>query len=163
MWSKAGWWSVGNLREIGFKNGTDFLMVLAQGRGIFDCSTNQKLARDRTDYYHYEWDSSNGIVKGFDFLKGENIICGGFEYEDVLKKETTDQWSITIENDQKLDYKKELAPCQTMYLLHEQSHQKIEVHTFFYGIDRAFGFSDTGKSFVIATSSDLHIWNRMAS
>lgn len=160
MWKKVGFWAVGGLREIGFKNGTDYLMVLGGGRGIFDCIKNEKIARDRTDYYHYEWNMNNGIVKGFNLFEGEEIICGGFEYKDILKKITSDGWSIKIENGERLDYKKEIAPCEIMYLFNQESKQKIETQTFFYGINRAYGFSDTGKSFVVATSSDLHIWNR---
>ena len=54
MWKKLKNQPVGGLREIGFVKNTDKILVLGSGgRTIFDCTTGEKIARDRFDYYHY--------------------------------------------------------------------------------------------------------------
>ncbi len=83
MWQKGNTWSIGGVREIGFKSNTDLLMVLSsQGRGIFDCMKDKKIGRDHFDYYMEKWDSDLGIVEGFGFhdaLRRLVYIGGGID------------------------------------------------------------------------------------
>ncbi len=160
MWNKIGFQSVGGLREVGFIEDTDYLMVLGRGRTIFNCLTNEKTARDRQDYYVENWDASTGIIEGFDLFVGKQILCGGFEYPDSMLKETKDKWGIKIEQDIRPDYKKELKEAEVMYLISERGNVKIEVKVFHYSITRAYGFSKTGKSFIVAESDGVTMWVR---
>jgi hypothetical protein len=49
-WRRAGAFSVGGLTDVGFAAGSDLLVVVShQGRGVFDCMTGIRLARDSTD------------------------------------------------------------------------------------------------------------------
>ncbi len=159
MWTKKEIFAIGGLREIGFKPKSDLLMVLSsQGRGIFDCEKAEKIDRDYFDYYMEEWDSENGKVEGFGVLDSETIICGGFEFQDPLSKKTFDDWTIEIREENRSNWKGEIQKSEVLFLVNGK--EKIEIETFHYGIDRAYGFSDTGNSFVYGTPSDLHIWTK---
>jgi len=153
--------SVGGLREIGFIEDTDNLLVLGGGgRTIFDCMTGEKIARDRNDYYSDKWDSDSGVVEGFDFCEGSEIVCGGFQYPDQIIKNTHDNWEIEICNEKRLDYKNELKNAEVMYLVNVCLNRRIEVEVYHYSITRSYGFSRTGKSFITAQSYGLDIWAR---
>ncbi|MBP2832616.1 hypothetical protein J8281_10510 [Aquimarina sp. U1-2] len=159
MWFKKEKFAIGGLREMGFKPNTDILMLLSsQGRGIFDCIKAEKIERDSYDYYMEEWDEKTRIVQGFGKFKDEVFICGGFEAKDPIKKETKDGWKIKIKQETRLDYRKVMKEAEVMYLVNND--KRIEIDVFHYGIDRAYGFSDTGNSFVLGISSDLYIWSR---
>lgn len=159
-WKKTGTFAVGGLREMGFYNDTNYLMVMSDNRGIFDCQKAAKIARNYDDYYHDSWDDQTGLVDGFDLLEGKKIHCGGFEHPDIMKKATSDGWKIILKNERRPDYKKDIISCEVMYLVNNQTNEAIELMTFFYGIDRAYGFSNNDNCFVIGTSSDLHIWTK---
>ena len=161
MWQKRNIWAIGGLREIGFKSNSDLLMVLSsQGRGIFDCKKDEKVERDNFDYYMEKWDSDLGIVEGFGILKNEKIKCGGFESPDVVQKETDDNWTVEIRSEIRPDWQKKKIMADVVYLRNRATNERIEVNIFHNGIDRGYGFSDTGNSFVVGTSSEITIWNR---
>lgn len=161
MWQKRNIWAIGGLREIGFKSNSDLLIVLSsQGRGIFDCEKDEKVERDNFDYYMEKWDSDLGIVEGFGILENEKIKCGGFEAPDVIKKETNDNWTVEIRSEIRPNWQKKKLKADVMYLRNRTTNEKIEIDVFHYGINRGYGFSDTGNSFVVGTSSEITIWNR---
>ncbi|PSK92698.1 hypothetical protein [Taibaiella chishuiensis] len=155
LWQRKEEHAVGGLLELGFQPGTDMLMVLsAQGRGIFDCISGQRVARDRnTDYPGAD---TNGAVPGFGPLAGERVTCGGFEYPNPLKQATADGWEVRIFSLPEAKNDKAARLC--IYNIHTKVQHKIA--SFPYGIDRAYGFSDTGRSFIAGSSPDLLIWSR---
>jgi len=162
MWKKVGYQAVGGLREIGFIEQSDFLMVLGGGgRTIFNCLMAEKTARDRADYYSEKWNSDTGIIEGFEMFTGKNIVCGGFEYPDITLKQTQDNWEILIENEKRQDYKKDLVLAEVMYLVNKITKEKIEVEVYHYQITRGYGFSKTGKSFITAQSHGINFWKRV--
>jgi hypothetical protein len=161
MWQKRKIWAIGGLLEIGFKSNSDLLMVLSsQGRGIFNCSMVKRIERDHFDYYREKWNSDLGIAEGFGILENEIIKCGGFEAPDIIKKETKDNWTVEITNEIRPNWQKIELKAEVMYLQNRKTNERIEVDVFHYGIDRAYGFSDTENSFVVGTSSEIVIWNR---
>src|SRR4051812_46599997 len=47
-WVPVGHYAVGGLTAVGFGPGTELLLVASwQGRGVFDCTTGERVARDR--------------------------------------------------------------------------------------------------------------------
>ncbi len=51
-WRRIGTVSIGGLRAIGFDRGSDLLLVVSSaGRGVIDCRTAKKVARDDSEYY----------------------------------------------------------------------------------------------------------------
>jgi len=161
MWKKNGYQAVGGMREAGFIEGSDFLMVLGrQGRTVFNCLTNEKSERDRQNYYLDNWDSKTGMISGIGKFEGQHIKCGGFEYPDQLKKRTQDNWLIQIREEKRITYKNEHKLAQVMYLVNPNYQEKLELKVFHYQITRAYGFSPTGKSFVITESDGITMWIR---
>lgn len=157
FYTKSESFAVGGLREIGFYEDTELLLVLSsQGRGLFDCATGTKIARDYADYYTQSWDHKTGIVEGIGPLSGKQIICGGFEHPDVLSKKTDDGFSTVLEKPKGSLWNSDTAE----YLYIHSIRGKFEMLAQECGFDRAYGFSKSGLSFVVATSSDLHIWHR---
>lgn len=161
-WIYIGFQPVGGLREIGFIENSDFLMVLGGGgRTVFDCLTSVKYARDRFDYYSEKWDASTGIIEGFDQFKNLKILCGGFEYKDILEKTTVDNWEAKVRAEKRYDYRNQLQNAEVLYLQNTQTKKEIAVQVFHYGITRAFGFSPTNISFVVAESHGIYFWKRV--
>lgn len=157
LYTKTDSFAVGGLREIGFYEDTELLLVLSShGRGLFDCVTGTKIARDYSDYYTESWDHETGIVEGIGPLNGKQIICGGFEHPDVLSKKTDDGFSTVLEKS-KGSWRRSDT---TEYLYMLSMRGKFEMFVQEFGFDRAYGFSKSGLSFVVATSSALHIWHR---
>jgi len=161
-WIYIGFQPVGGLREIGFIENSDFLMVLGGGgRTVFDCLTSKKYARDRYDYYHDKWDSNTGIIEGFDEFENLKILCGGFEYKDILKKTSFDNWETKIRLEKRYDYRNQLKDAEVLYLRNSITEKEKAVQVFHYGITRAFGFSPTNISFVVAESHGIYFWKRV--
>ncbi len=139
--------SVGGLINIGFISNSDFLIVVSHnGRGIFDCSNGEKLARDYAEILNV-FDDETGIVDGFDFLSGQKIQTNGLFAGDKLTKETQDDWTLELENEE-------------IILSSKNSLQRFIVGNCELCELKAFGFSDKHKYFVIATSCDLTIHKR---
>ncbi|MFK8006104.1 MAG: hypothetical protein AB8H03_07020 [Saprospiraceae bacterium] len=136
------------------------MVLSSKGRGIFDCLKDKKVGRDYLDYYMEHWESELGIVEGFGILENEIIKCGGFEAPDIIRKKTDDNWIVEIQNEIRPNWVKKKLKAEVMYLRNIKTNKKIEVEVFHFGIDRGYGFSDTGNSFIIGTSSEIIIWNR---
>lgn len=161
MWTKLKTWSVGGLREIGFFENSDYLMVLSnQGRGLFDCIWNKKIARDKSDYYLNVWDDKSGVVEGVGILENKDIICGGFEHKNVLSPQTNDGWKYRFEERLEKYWLKEDKRSRFIILYNDENEDEFEIDVTSYVLDRAIGFSDIGNTFVFATSSDIHFTTR---
>ena len=92
------------------------------------------------------WDENSGIVKGFGILENEKMICGGFEAPDILKKETDDGWIIKTRREMRLNWQKKELMAEIMFIQKANVKEKVEIGVFHYGINRGYGFSDTGNS-----------------
>jgi hypothetical protein len=154
-WTNRGGGAIGGLTEVGFAPDSDMLLVVSsQGRGVFDCKSGELVARDRLADYSYH-DGYNLVAEGIGPLKGMSVPLAG-EAGGGLSIGTKDGWSI---HDFVLDW-----PAHSIILCAEYSWPydltksiwKISVDSEI----RAFGFSPTGKSLVLATSSDLFFWGR---
>lgn len=154
-WRRVGEHSVGGLTDIGFANDSDLLIVLSgQGRGLFDCTTGERVGRDHsTDYPH---DERNLTTTGFGVLNGQAIRTAGLA-GGGLPTGTHDGWCV---------HRFALHWPEEILLLTPPGHwiygDAPSMGSDFYrlGADsevRAFGFSPTGRSLIIATGSDLVI------
>lgn len=148
--------SVGGLCSVGFDRNTENLLILShQGRGVIDCSTGEKTARDYEDYYENQYLEAEGIgcLKG-KIIKMAGLLGGG------LLISTEDDWileSVTINFPEEMILL--LEPGSDLYGMtwnRPDNFTKIDQQATI----RAYGFSYTGESFIIATSSDLSIYNR---
>jgi hypothetical protein len=158
-WGSPKTIAVGGLTEVGFGDSSDLLVCISSsGRGVVDCLTGEKIARD--DDQDFYFDEGNLLVAGLGPLSGKQIRTAGLA-GGGLPSGTKDGWSaqrhqFSFPNEQVFVS----PPGQTMLW----TRQGDEMHiTKLGGLAtdlRAFGFSPTGRSFVIATSSDVTDFSR---
>jgi len=159
-WKHLTTWAVGGLFQVGYAENSDLLLVLSsQGRGIFDCLTGERVARDYEEAHDY-FDSIRLMASGFGPLEGQNIRMAGL-FGGGLPLTTEDGWSL-----------EEQAPgwptrsiLLTPPTIESEDGNSVAGEAVFIGDDgacelRAFGFSETGRSLVIAISCDLSIFVR---
>jgi hypothetical protein len=126
------------------------LVLSTQGRGVFDCNTGEKIARDHDG--EYLCNTNRLLAPGFGPLEGKTIRMAGL-FGGGLALTTVDGWSFDVDAS--------AWPQHAVFLKEPSSLSQ----GYFVGDDgacelRAFGFSETGRSFVIAISCDLMIFAR---
>jgi len=154
-WRKQGVFRIGGLTEIGFAPDSDQLLVLSHnGRGLFDCITGQRLGRDREP----TWEGLDEVrlrSPGLGDLEDIMIRIAGL-HGGGLPRTTSDGWGLEVVS---LPW-----PDHLIFLYRiEQSHRFedwIRIGDDGGCTFRAAGFSETGRSLVIATSCDLITFTR---
>jgi hypothetical protein len=149
--------AVGGLTAVGFHRDSELLLVVsAQGRGVIDAASGQRVARDAADYYE---DGQHLEAEGIGPLLGNNIRIAGLA-GGGLPQGTSDGWSVELTT---MDW-----PSTDVLLFPPGSSLYGPVHT---GPDtftklasesglRAAGFSSSGRTLLIATSSDVTLFGR---
>ena len=151
-WKKVADHSVGGLFQVGYAENSDLLLVLSHnGRGIFDCLTGERIARDSTNSVYDHFSTSKLIAAGFAVLNGQEVRMAGL-YGGGLPISTEDNWFLELrkKNDEVFLSKAVSTKDKDLALVGDGKLCEL----------RAFGFSETGKSFVIATSCSLIIFAR---
>lgn len=157
-WRCTGSFAVGGLTDVGFSHHSDLLLVISSnGRGVFNCQTGEKVARDYDDG---DWQDTMALeAEGIGPLADQWIKTAGL-HGGGLPIVATDGWTA---DDFVLDW-----PDHTLLLVHPGSwaygdgfgkpanYTKVAVESEL----RAWGFSPTGRSLIIATSSYLTCWGR---
>ena len=162
MWTHKNTFAIGGLENVGYAPQQDNLIVLSsQGQGIFDCITGEKIVRQHndTDWWQGFNQTTNSII-GFDILDTIEIPTYGLYGEDNLPKITNDGWTLTISQPEPDDKPFDQYLVQKIYLVSADEKEKVLVAKDGPCELRAFGFSDTGKSFIVALSCELTIYSR---
>jgi hypothetical protein len=164
-WRRIGIFAVGGLTDVGFAPHSNLLLVVSSaGRGIIDCSTGDRVARDPSvpeddendwqDRFHLE-------AEGIGPLAGQAIRTAGL-FGGGLPLLTSDGWRVerlALEwPEESLLLVPPEADLYSEYLGRPAAFSKLAVESEV----RAWGFSPTGRSLVLATSSDLTVWGRCA-
>ena len=159
-WKHKGTQPSGGLREIGFAEGTDLLLVVSEsGRGIFDALTGQRVGRDPQALDSTWYDEIKLIAKGFGPLAGQSIRIAGL-MGGGLPLSTADRWylqALTLEWPETTVI---LEPPGTDVLVERMSSGCVRLDLTGAGEFRTCGFSATGRSFVVATSADAEFFAR---
>jgi hypothetical protein len=157
-WKLSGCAGVGGLESVGFGRGTDLLLVTSsQGRGVFDCLTGQRVARDRSE--ETMEDSTNLEAIGIGPLDDQIIRMAGLN-GGGLPNGTPDGWTA---DRLVLQWPEEtlvlVPPGSWIYgLAFDKPADFVKV---FVGSEvRAWGFSATGRSLILATSGDVTMYAR---
>lgn len=156
-WEIAAQFAVGSLLEVGFDRDSELLLVTSSsGRSVIDCLTGQKIARDYTE----DVESNQYLeAEGIGPLTGKTIPMAGIN-GGSLPVGAFDGW--VIEN-VPLNW-----PCHHLLLVEPGSwlygaryKQACAFHKLAIEIGlRAFGFSYTGQTLIIATSNSLIVYRR---
>jgi hypothetical protein len=135
---------VGGLTEIGFVGRTATLLVVShQGRGLFDCATGERLARDRDEDASRWFDSDRPAALGIGSADGQWIDVWGLAGGEPITI-THDGWRATRDGND-------------VVLQGPTGEQRFST-----GVEnlRAFGFSPDGSYLVLATPGDLALFAR---
>ncbi len=152
-WRRLQVWAVGGLFQVGYADGSDLLLVLSsQGRGVFDCITGEKLARDYQEAHDF-FDPIKLTAAGFGPLAGQTVRMAGL-FGGGLPLTTRDGWG--------LEAQARTWPTHSVFLSAPSTREPLCIGEDGAGEMRACGFSETGRSFVIATSCDLTVYARPA-
>ena len=162
-WRAVGSFAVGGLTDVGFAPRSDVLLAVSgNGRGVFDCTTGERLARDPSTPGEGEedWQDCFGLeVEGIGPLAGQRLRTAGL-HGGGLSRITRDGWSA---EHLALDWPEEclllVPPGGDIYGEYRGRPLKFSKLAVETGV-RAWGFSPTGLSLVLATSSDLTVWSR---
>jgi hypothetical protein len=160
-WRKVGEFAVGGLQSVGFGSPPELLLVVSSsGRGVFDCRTGEKVARDYDDRGD-DWDRPFALeALGIGPLAGQWVRMAGL-YGGGLTCGTEEEWWVErLAWDWPDDILLLSAPGSSMY--GELVNQQTNYWKIAPGVTevRAWGFSPTGRTLLLATSSDLTIWTR---
>jgi hypothetical protein len=152
-WRRLPASAVGGLFQVGYAAGTDLLLVLSsQGRGVFDCISGEKVARDYAEAHDF-FDPIRLTAVGFGPLSGQTGHMAGL-FGGGLPLTTLDGWGLEVQA--------RVWPTHTVFLSAPGTREPVCIGEDGACEMRACGFSETGRSFVIATSCDLTIFARPA-
>jgi hypothetical protein len=160
---------VGGLLGIGFAshpdNGHDLVMVVStDGHGLFDAVTGERIARDRDPDPDPDPEDSTPegdadlSCPGLGPLAGGRVRIAGL-FGGGLHTGTGDGWTVRVASP--------MWPSDRVLLcadggLYRGPHGEKWWHVFHadYSELRAAGFSPSGRTLAVATSSDLTLWTR---
>jgi hypothetical protein len=151
--------AVGGLTEIGYVPASDLLLAVTySGRGLFDCTSGQRVVRDHTPPEEGEWYDDTGLLaRGIGPADRQLIRLAGL-HGGGLPRCARDGWSLEL-----------VAPDWPLQsIIIQPPGRCVLIERFAAGCAkieedheiRAFGFSDTGRSFVVAVPHSLMIYSR---
>ncbi|MEU9522481.1 hypothetical protein [Streptomyces sp. NPDC048224] len=160
---------VGGLIGIGFASdpgtGHDLVMVVSNdGHGLFDAVTGEKLARNRDP--RDEDSTPEGVADltcpGLGPIAGSRVHIAGL-FGGGLHHRTRDGWSLEVVTPAWPNERVLLS--RGGGLPHAGPHGERWWHIFHSGYStfRAAGFSPSGHTIAVATSSDLTLWTRQST
>lgn len=155
--------AIGGLFNVGYQSKSDVLIVLSsQGSGIFNCLTAQKIYRDDKDWYE-DLDQSNSSINAIGPYLTERVTVYGVNNPVNLPSTKFGDWELIITAPQPEKPPFERFKVQKVSLKNSLTGEEIFVTQDGPCEMRAFGFSDTGNSFVVALSCELTIWGLVNS
>lgn len=153
-WTRRIAASVGGLTEIGFADDSDLLLVVSStGRSLFDCITGERIARDRDEPDDSWYDERRLRATGIGSVDGKTIRLCGLHGGGLPTSGNAGYWVDAIPI-QWPEWHIVLGGPYGWIYDGKTPIAKLAVEREL----RAFGFSDTGMTLVIATSSDLYAY-----
>jgi hypothetical protein len=149
---------VGGLFAVGYAPGSDVVLVVSHdGRGVFNALSGERLARE-SGQPHSSWFSEIPYrARGIGPLSDRSLQLSGL-HGGGLPTVTGDGWSVEVVPVDWPDHIVFLQPPNRCVLVEDRSAgcTRIDVTEQL----RAVGFSETGRSLVVATSSDITFYVR---
>lgn len=156
-WKWVAAFSIGGLRSVGFdRESENLLVVSSQGRGVIDCLTGEKLARDYEEFYENE---TSLEAQGIGILSDRTIRMSGL-FGGGLPSITEDGWQLECVTLKWPEQMLILLPPSSHLYGSVTGHPDTMTKIFEDSCIRAYGFSYTGRSLIIATTSDVTIFVR---
>jgi hypothetical protein len=155
---------VGGLVGVGFAadplSGADILMAVSHaGRGLFDPTTGVKIARDRDpDPDRCLPTGADLSCPGFGPLADMRVRIAGL-FGGGLHTTTEDGWHVEVVAPDWPDERVLLSFQRDIYHGTAGTHWWHIYHADYSEL-RAAGFSPSGRTLVVATTSDITVWHR---
>jgi len=155
---------VGGLLGVGFAadpaSGADILMVVSHdGRGLFDPFTGAKIARDRNPDPDLCIPIGTDLsCPGFGPLADTRVRIAGL-FGGGLHTSTEDGWTVDVVAPDWPNERVVLSINGDIYRGTAGTHWWHIFHSDYSEL-RAAGFSASGRTLVVATSSDITLWHR---
>ncbi|GAA4888575.1 hypothetical protein ACFPM3_18590 [Streptomyces coeruleoprunus] len=156
---------IGGLLGIGFAvhpgTGRDLVMVVSTaGHGLFDAVTGERIARDRDpDFETSTPDACPDLTcPGLGPVEGTPVRIAGL-FGGGLHTTASGGWTVTVVSPEWPHHRVLLARSDSL-------HRGPAGHTWWHVFHacssefRAAGFSPSGRTLAVATSSDVTLWNR---
>jgi hypothetical protein len=159
-WRTIGPFAVGGMRSIGFAEGTEMLLVTSSsGRGLFNCRTGERLARDERECGSWE-DEVALMEEGIGPLSGKFVRMAGL-HGGGMPVFTVDGWGVRVVAPDWPSAGVILCPPGKSVWAPKESERLGCVKICEVEEARAVGFSDSGISLAVADSSHtLHLFGR---
>ena len=156
-WSLVSRSGVGGLIQVGYADGTDDLLVVSsQGRGLFDCTTGKRIARDDDDSFPNS-DESEMTAPGIGTHAETTFRLAGLQ-GGGLTACTREGWGLHV---LQLPWPIHVVFITSNYVdITDNTGCVIKLCNDEPCEFRAAGFSPTGRSFIVATSCELRIYAR---
>ena len=159
-WKLVATFAVGGLRSVGFdRESENLLVVSSQGRGVIDCLTGEKVARDYEEFYENE---PKLEAQGIGILSNRTIRMSGL-FGGGLPNITEDGWQLECVTLKWPEQMLILLPPSSHLYGSVTGHSDTMTKIFEDSCIRAYGFSYTGWSLIIATTSDVTVFGRELS
>ena len=154
-WKETWSDSIGGLLEIGFAADSELLLVVShEGRGVFDCSTGKRVARDYEIDMEQWTDTIRLTAQGIGPLKRQTLSMAGI-WGGGLPVCTADDWHLEIIA---VHWSQDIVVlCPPRSNVYSDTTFGECVKVFEGDSVRACGFSYTGRSFVIAEGSGISL------
>lgn len=153
-WSRLCVLPVGGLTEIGFVEDSDLLLIVSStGRSLVDCATGETIARDRTEPNDQWYDERRLRARGIGPVSDQTVRLCGLHGGGLPKSGKGGYWIESLPIIWPEFHIVLGGPYEWIY------NEKTPITKL--AVDREIrgcGFSDTGLSLVIATSSDVSIY-----
>lgn len=155
-WQCLGRIAIGGLREVGFSRSAEYLLVVSStGRGVIDCDSGEKVARDYDEFG--AWYVPAALTcEGIGPIEGEQVLTAGMSGGGLRTQSSrgemleicSPEWPYT-----------DLYFCPKGKIVLADGFQDgcVQIAS---DVFLAHGFSWSGNTFVFATSSDVTIFKR---
>lgn len=159
-WKLVATFAVGGLRSVGFdRESENLLVVSSQGRGVIDCLTGEKVARDHEEFHENE---ARLEAQGIGILSDRTIRMSGL-FGGGLPSITEDGWQLECVTLKWPEQMLILLPPNSHLYGSITGHPDAMTKIFEDSCIRAYGFSYTSRSFIIATTSNVTVFVRELS
>jgi hypothetical protein len=148
---------IGGVRQVGFSPNSDLLLIItSSGAGLFNCKTGERVAREHDYTLTFEEEVSL-LAKGIGSISNQIISVAGL-HGGGFRTMTLDGWRLEVQAPH--------WPKHDIYLISPwqpargSKDERVTVATDGVCELRAYGFSDTGQTFIVATSCDIQLFAR---
>jgi len=157
-WRRVADHRIGGLQAVGFGEGVEQVIVVSsEGRGVFDCLSGERVARDRNDDDAY--DPVGLVAQGLGSLQGQSVRMSGC-HGGGLPTSTVDGWAVErLTLEWPIESLLLVPPGSWIYwVLQNRPHEFTKVLED--SEVRAWGFSPSGRTLLLAISDGFTIYGR---